>query len=159
MAMLCISLGCEIIIGALIIRGVIALPSSIIPFVSAVFAMDLTAVILSLSICISDSVSDASALWLVYLLYMNVAVSASLFELELFKIFTIVTPDLNAQEVTRIQIVFLCIFTLGMAGQCANIFNRGDEPEWLALVYSIDIVASLGHFLQRRSRMYSQCTY
>lgn len=133
-AMLGISICCQLVIIALIFKGHIVLPKSIIPWVSFVFVMAITAVAISLAICISDSPVDPFAQWLAYTLYMNVAMCTSLCELQLFKIFTIVTQDLSTRDVTRVQIVFFTTCTLALVGHYANAFSRGGEPEWLEFV-------------------------
>lgn len=135
-AMLCVSLCSQVTVILLIFRGDISLPRGIIPGVSAVFAMSLTAVVIPMVICISASPADPTAQWLGYLLAMNAAMGAALCQLEIFKIFTVVTPDLDAKDVTRIQIVLFTSFTLGMTGHYADAFNRGNEQKWLALVHT-----------------------
>lgn len=129
-----ISFCCQLAIIALIIRGYIALPSRVIPWISAVLAMGIAAVTIPIILCISASPADPAGQWLAYLLAMNAAMGTALCQLEIFKVFTVVTPDLSAKDVTRIQIVFFTSFTVGMTGHYANAFNRSNEPEWLALV-------------------------
>ena len=158
-AMLTSALCSQLISVAMIIRGYIALPNSIIPWVSAVLAMNLGALVLSMVMIVSSSAVDPLYLWLEYLLYLNAAMGSSLCELQLFKIFTIVTPDLKARDVTCVQIAVVSFFTLGMAGHYANVFNNGDEPEWLANVHAIDIVANMGHICEWRSCVRYQSPY
>lgn len=135
-AMLSLSLSCQLASVASIFRGYIALPSRIIPWMFAVFAMDLAAVLISLVICLSDRnyPSDPAAQWLAYLLFMNAATGASLCELELFKMFTVLTPDLQAQDISRIQIIFFIFSTLGLVGHYAHVIDHENELAWLALV-------------------------
>lgn len=83
--MLLISLSCQFIIIALILRGNVALTSKVLPWVCAVLLMGLTGPTISLVICLTDHPSHAAAQWLAYLLYLNAATGASVCQLELFK--------------------------------------------------------------------------
>ena len=134
-----ISLCCQIISTAFIIRGYFALPSSIIPWISAVYAMGTIAIIISLVLCISTTPVVPVAQWLAYLLYMNVIMS----ELQLFKIYTIVTPGLKARDDLRPDCLFhkfysrnvwpLCQYIhcwgrICMASTCRHTYTGSSRP-------------------------------
>lgn len=138
-----VAICCLLILLAGIIAGYTELPLRVRPSVIMVVVMALGALIPSLYACLADPAMSPVGAWYGYLIYPYVIMGAALCELGLLKIFTIVSSQMQAKDVTRIQIIFACIFQVGMVGHIANIFTHGNEPRWLANVIAFKLVENL----------------
>lgn len=154
--MLGISACCIMLLLAAIIRGQLGIPRRIKSWVIFLIVIILATLAICLSACISSTHFDPIAEWLVYLLFLNIILGTSLCELELFKIFVIVSPGLHAKDVSLVQFVFTSLFSIGMVAQYAQLFTKQQELQWLQNVRFHNPVARLGHVRKWSDRLHNQ---
>ena len=93
--------------------------------------------------------------WISYALHINIMLACSLLELEILKIFSVLSATITPRAVTIIQAVLAISVTSGLGGHYMKIFLWNSDQDWastLLLIESVtpcDLVATMGSFPQR----------